>query len=191
MLDPEQNGTFTDHYLEIPYDLSNVMFVATANVIDTIPAPLRDRMEIIEIASYTRREKLAIARRHLLPKQLREHGVSADKVDITDEALTLLIEGYTREAGVRALEKAIASVVRGIVVRFAELGEVPTVVRTADDLRGISRTRPPRRDRRTHRDDRRGDRPCLDAGRGHILFVEATRMPGRASLPSPASWATS
>jgi ATP-dependent Lon protease len=120
VLDPEQNDSFTDHYLEIPYDLSNVMFITTANVGDTIPAPLRDRMEIIEIASYTRNEKLAIARRHLVPKQLAEHGIPAEKLEITDEALVILIERYTREAGVRSLEKSIAAVVRGVAVRFAE-----------------------------------------------------------------------
>jgi ATP-dependent Lon protease len=183
VLDPEQNATFTDHYLEIPYDLSNVMFVATANVLDTIPAPLRDRMEIIEIASYTRREKLAIARSHLLPKQLREHGVSADKLDVADEALMLLIEGYTREAGVRALEKAIAAVVRGVVVRFAETGEVPTVVRTADDLRAF--LGPARHDdpiaERTETAGVATGLGWTPVG-GQILFVEASRMPGSGKL---------
>src|SRR5580704_3232941 len=101
VLDPEQNNTFADHYLEIHYDLSNVMFVATANIADPIPAPLRDRMEILEIPGYTRREKLAIARRHLIPKQLEEHGITKEQLDITDAALSLLIEQYTREAGVR------------------------------------------------------------------------------------------
>ena len=86
VLDPEQNNTFADHYLEIPYDLSNVMFVATANIADPIPAPLRDRMEILEIPGYTRREKLAIARRHLIPKQLEEHGITKEQLDITDKA---------------------------------------------------------------------------------------------------------
>ena len=86
VLDPEQNNTFADHYLEIPYDLSNVMFVATANIADPIPAPLRDRMEILEIPGYTRREKLAIARQHLIPKQLEEHGITKEQLDITDKA---------------------------------------------------------------------------------------------------------
>ena len=101
VLDPEQNNTFADHYLEIPYDLSNVMFVATANVADPIPPPLRDRMEILEIPGYTRSEKLAIARQHLIPKQLEEHGLTKEQLDITDAAVDAIIDHYTREAGVR------------------------------------------------------------------------------------------
>src|SRR5213596_1873247 len=112
VLDPEQNNTFTDHYLEIPYDLSEVMFVATANIADPIPPPLRDRMEILELPGYTRKEKLAIARQHLIPKQLEEHGITTDRLTITDEAVEELIEHYTREAGVRSLERTIASVIR-------------------------------------------------------------------------------
>jgi ATP-dependent Lon protease len=133
VLDPEQNDTFADHYLEIPYDLSKVVFVATANVGDTIPAALRDRMEIIEIPGYTRAEKLSIARRHLVPKQLREHGMTAEQIDVTDEALETVIDRYTREAGVRSLERHIAAIVRAVVVQAAE-GKVdadaPVVVRT-------------------------------------------------------------
>jgi len=113
------------------------VFVATANVGDTIPAPLRDRMEIIEIPSYTRREKLAIARRHLVPKQLSEHGISPETLDITDEALSVLIERYSREAGVRTLEKNIAAIVRGVAVRLAERAEGPTVVRSEEDVRAF------------------------------------------------------
>src|SRR5438105_7112885 len=101
VLDPEQNNTFADHYLEIPYDLSNVMFVATANVADPIPAPLRDRMEILEIPGYTRREKMAIARQHLIPKQIEEHGITPQQLEITDAAVEIVIDAYTREAGVR------------------------------------------------------------------------------------------
>ncbi|MGB5265401.1 MAG: endopeptidase La, partial [Polyangiales bacterium] len=113
VLDPEQNDTFSDHYLEIPYDLSKVMFIATGNVGDTIPAPLRDRMEIIEIPSYTRREKADIARVHLVPKQLEEHGIKAEQVTLQDGAIESIIDHYTREAGVRNLERQIASVIRG------------------------------------------------------------------------------
>src|SRR5438105_405664 len=101
VLDPEQNNTFADHYLEIPYDLSNVMFVATANIADPIPAPLRDRMEILEIPGYTRREKMAIARQHLIPKQIEEHGITPQQLEITDAAVEIVIDAYTREAGVR------------------------------------------------------------------------------------------
>src|SRR5258708_29136906 len=123
------NSAVLDHFREIHYERSSVMFIATANVGDTIPAPLRDRMEIIEIPSYTRNEKLAIARRHLVPKQLSEHGLSAEKLDITDEALTLLIERYTSEAGVRSLEKCNAAGARGDADRFDEVHEDTTSIR--------------------------------------------------------------
>jgi ATP-dependent Lon protease len=183
VLDPEQNYSFSDHYLEIPYDLSNVMFIATANVGDTIPAPLRDRMEIIEIPSYTRSEKLAIARRHLVPKQLSEHGLSAEKLDITDEALTLLIERYTSEAGVRSLEKCIAAVTRGVAVRFAEGREEATTIRSEEDVRAF--LGPARHDDSIAE---RTEEPGVATGLawtpvgGKILFVEATRMPGTGKL---------
>jgi ATP-dependent Lon protease len=183
VLDPEQNDSFADHYLEIPYDLSNVMFITTANVGDTIPAPLRDRMEIIEIPSYTRNEKLAIARRHLVPKQLTEHGSPSEKLDITDEALVILIEHYTREAGVRSLEKSIAAVVRGVAVRFAEGSEQATVVRTEEDIRGF--LGPARHEEQLAE---RIDVPGIATGLawtpvgGKVLFVEATRMPGTGKL---------
>ncbi len=135
VLDPEQNNTFADHYLEIPYDLSNVMFVATANVADPIPPPLRDRMEILEIPGYTRREKLAIAREHLIPKQLEEHGLTSERLSITDEAVEELIEHYTREAGVRSLERTVASVIRGVAVKVAEGDKTNFVIKTEEDLR--------------------------------------------------------
>src|SRR5687767_8470656 len=134
VLDPEQNNTFADHYLEIPYDLSHVMFVATANIADPIPAPLRDRMEILEIPGYTRKEKLAIARRHLLPKQLSEHGLTTEQLELTDQALEEIIDHYTREAGVRSLERQIAGVIRGVAVKVAE-GEIQKrKVDNEDDL---------------------------------------------------------
>ena len=107
VLDPEQNNTFADHYLEIPFDLSKVMFVATANVADPIPPPLRDRMEILELPGYTRNEKLAIARQHLVPKQIEEHGITKEQLEIADAAVDEIIDHYTREAGVRTLERQI------------------------------------------------------------------------------------
>ena len=112
VLDPEQNSTFTDHYLEIPTDLSDVLFITTANTTDTIPAPLLDRMEVIELSSYTREEKFNIAKKHLLPKQLKKHGETRRTVKINDKALYAMIDGYTKEAGVRGLEKKIAAVCR-------------------------------------------------------------------------------
>jgi ATP-dependent Lon protease len=184
VLDPEQNHTFADHYLEIPYDLSKVVFVATANVGDTIPAPLRDRMEIIEIPGYTRAEKLSIARRHLVPKQLREHGMTAEQIDVTDEALETVIDRYTREAGVRSLERQIAAIVRAVVVQVAE-GKVegPVVVRTEEDLR---RSLGPAKF--TSEVAERTEDPGVATGLawtpvgGAILFVEATKMPGKGRI---------
>jgi ATP-dependent Lon protease len=184
VLDPEQNNTFADHYLEIPYDLSSVVFVATANVGDTIPAPLRDRMEIIEIPGYTRSEKLAIAKRHLLPKQLREHGLTTAQIEVTDEALELVIEKYTREAGVRSLERQIAAIARGVVIKVAEGSVTETiVVRTEDDVRAY--LGPVRYTSEVA--ERTGDAGVATGLAwspvgGSILFVEATRMPGKGKL---------
>src|SRR5271155_2919168 len=135
VLDPEQNNTFADHYLEIPYDLSNVMFIATANIADPIPAPLRDRMEILEIPGYTRREKLAIARQHLIPKQLEEHGITKEQLDITDTAVDVIIDHYTREAGVRTLERQVAGVIRGVAVKIAEGDLTPRKIDDEDQIR--------------------------------------------------------
>ncbi len=120
VLDPEQNVSFRDRYLESPYDLSKVMFITTANSLDTIPGPLRDRMEIIELSGYTMEEKTEIANRYLLPKQLKANGLTTEKLRITEEGLRMLIEGYTREAGVRTLERTVGSVCRKIAVRYAE-----------------------------------------------------------------------
>jgi len=120
VLDPQQNNSFRDHYLDVPFDLSNVFFITTANRLDTIPAPLRDRMEIIELGGYTEEEKLEIAKRHLVPRQIEEHGLKPSKFSITDKALQFLIRHYTREAGVRNLEREIGSVVRKATLRFAE-----------------------------------------------------------------------
>lgn len=119
VLDPEQNNSFSDHYLELEYDLSNVMFIATANSLGTIPHALRDRMEIIEINGYTQEEKLAIAKQYLVPRRLEDNGVKADQCEVTDDALNLIIDGYTRESGVRQLERTIGSVVRGVAKKVA------------------------------------------------------------------------
>ena len=120
VLDPEQNNTFRDHYLDVAFDLSKVMFIATANLLDTITAPLRDRMEILELSGYTDEEKQAIAQRFLIPKQVKAHGLADVELDWTAEGLTFLIQNYTREAGVRTLEREIATVARKIATRTAE-----------------------------------------------------------------------
>ena len=125
VLDPEQNSTFRDRYLEVPYDLSKVLFITTANTLDTIPAPLRDRMEIIELSGYTLEEKKEIAKRYLIPKQLEANGLSAENAEFTDDGITALIEGYTMEAGVRTLERTAGTVCRKIAVRYADDRSMP------------------------------------------------------------------
>ncbi len=183
VLDPEQNNAFADHYLEIPYDLSSVMFVATANIADPIPPPLRDRMEILEIPGYTRREKLAIARQHLIPKQLEEHGLKKEQLQITDDAVEEIIEHYTREAGVRSLERTVASVIRGVAVKVAEGDDQPRKVATEDDLREYLGPI-----KYTSEVAERTEETGVVTGLawtsvgGEILFVECTRMYGTGKL---------
>lgn len=123
VLDPEQNNSFSDHYLNVPVDLSNVLFIATANSLDTIPEPLLDRMEVIELHGYTFEEKLHIAKTHLLPKQIYAHGLQLNNIKLPDEAILYIAENYTRESGVRNLERTLASVIRAKCVELAELRE--------------------------------------------------------------------
>ncbi len=183
VLDPEQNNSFADHYLEIPYDLSHVMFVATANVPDPIPPPLRDRMEILELPGYTRREKMAIARRHLIPKQLDEHGLTEAQIKITDAGIEEIIDHWTREAGVRSLERSIASVIRGVAVKVAEGDDQARVVETEDELREYLGPI-----RFTSEVAERTEETGVATGLawtsvgGEILFIEATKMYGTGKL---------
>jgi len=136
VLDPEQNSTFRDNYLAVPYDLSRVLFITTANVLDTVPGPLRDRMEIVQLPGYTQEEKLEIARRYLVKRQLEENGLAAEQFDISDGALSAIIRDYTREAGVRALERQIGAVCRRIAVKIAE-GELSRAHIEEGDLKDI------------------------------------------------------
>ncbi|MEM7483090.1 MAG: endopeptidase La [Acidobacteriota bacterium] len=148
VLDPEQNDAFVDHYLDVEYDLSKVMFIATANVSHPIPAPLLDRMEVIQLSGYTLNEKLAIAKQFLVPKQLEAHGLSADQVTFEDEALRVLSEGYTREAGVRNLEREIGSVCRKLARRVVQEGEeleMEVAPETIGELLGKPKHRPRRK----------------------------------------------
>src|SRR6202023_1622809 len=136
ILDPEQNNTFTDHYLDLPFDLSKVFFIATANQLGPIPAPLRDRMEVIALAGYSDREKLQIARRYLVPRQIRENGLTPEQLEITDEAIKLIATRYTREAGVRQLERTIGRLGRKVALRIAQ-GETQKITVDAVHIRAF------------------------------------------------------
>src|SRR5579862_2898674 len=181
VLDPEQNYAFRDHYLDVPYDLSKVLFVATANWLDPIPEPLRDRMEIIELAGYTEVEKVHIANKYLIPKQAKEHGLKVDEhISFTDDGLREIIHSYTREAGVRNLEREIATVTRKQARRLAE-GKTDKMVVTPEVVRetlGVPRFRAEREV------EDRVKQPGVSVGLvwtpagGDIVFIEATRMRG-------------
>lgn len=180
VLDPAQNHTFVDTYLGVPFDLSRVLFICTANTVETIPSPLLDRMEILSLSGYTELEKLHIARRYLLPKQLRANGLKPEELAITDAALQRIIREYTREAGVRSLEREIGAVVRKVARQIAE-GKVTATTVEAEQLPDYLR-RPRFLDEVVERIDRPGIATGLawtPAG-GDVLFVEATMMPARA-----------
>ena len=184
VLDPEQNNSFRDHYLEVTYDLSKVMFITTANVLDTVLPPLRDRMEILELAGYTEEEKLEIAKRHLLPKQMAEHGLELKKhITWTDEAVWEIIRGYTREAGVRNLEREIATVCRKAIRQFAEGRTKPVKVniKAVRDYLGAPRYLGEEIKDRTSEPGVAIGLAVTPVG-GEVLFVEATRMIGGKSL---------
>ncbi len=182
ILDPEQNREFSDHYLEVPFDLSEVMFICTANVIDTIPLPLRDRMEIINFAGYIEDEKFNIARRYLWPKQLGINGLEGRNIKIEDEAIREVIRRYTKEAGVRELERSLASVCRKIARMVAEKKKSPKVIKVSDLKKLMG---PPK-----FRSEILGEKDevgmstglAVTATGGEILFVEVSLMPGRGRL---------
>jgi ATP-dependent Lon protease len=182
VLDPEQNNTFRDNYLGVPFDLSKVLFIGTANVLDSIPGPLRDRMEIIELAGYTEEEKLQIARRHLLTRQLAANGLKADQVQLSEEALRRVIVDYTREAGVRGLERQIGALLRNAAVSIAS-GRATHVSIDAGDVQGILGA--PRYESeialRTSVPGVATGLAWTPAG-GDILFIESSRVRGRGKL---------
>ena len=183
VLDPEQNHSFRDHYLDLPFDLSNVMFVTTANTLDMVPGPLRDRMEVIPLAGYTEAEKLEIAKRYLVPRQIERNGLTPSRISFTDPALRTIISDYTREAGVRQLEREIGTVCRKVARQVAE-GKLkrkltitePRVRELLGKRRFFSEAR------------RRTSRPGVATGLawtpvgGEVLFIEATAMPGKGRL---------
>jgi len=182
VLDPEQNSTFRDNYLGVPFDLSRVMFITTANVLDTVPGPLRDRMEVIDLPGYVEDEKFEIARRYLVDRQLKANGLSGEQAEVTDAAVRAIIRDYTREAGVRQLEREIGAVLRSAAMRVAE-GTAPHVRIETGDLAEI--LGPPRFEGEVAM---RTSVPGVATGLawtpvgGDILFVEATRIPGDGRL---------
>lgn len=182
VLDPEQNHSFRDHYLNLPFDLSNVMFIATANLVDPIPMALRDRMEIITLSGYTQEEKVEICHRFLIPKQLEENGVSKEHVSMNDEALHMLIEQYTKEAGLRNLERELASIFRKAAKKVAEGSKDKTKVRMDNlhKLLGPPKFIPEGEQEKNEVGVATG--LAWTATGGEILFVEATLMRGRGTL---------
>ncbi|MFQ5515717.1 MAG: endopeptidase La [Myxococcota bacterium] len=182
VLDPEQNHAFSDHYLEVPFDLSRVLFIATANLLEPIPPALRDRMEVIELPGYTEEEKLEIAERYLWPRQLERNGLADRPLEIDEKALQEVIRGYTREAGLRGLERELGKIARKLARRLVEEGEIPErlTIASLHPLLGPPRYEPEVAGRVQIPGVAVG--LAVTAAGGEILFVEATRMPGHGEL---------
>ena len=183
VLDPEQNATFRDHYLDLPYDLSHVFFITTANELERVPGPLRDRMEVIQLSGYTQEEKLQIAKRYLVPRQIERNGLTPQRIEFSDEALLLVIDGYTREAGVRNLEREIGAVCRKVAREWAEgtrKRKLNVRPKNVTDMLG--------RRRHFRESLRRTQIPGVATGLawtpvgGEVLFVEATAFPGDGKM---------
>jgi len=184
VLDPEQNNSFKDHYIDLPFDLSEVLFITTANILDTVPPALKDRMEVIRLAGYTEEDKLHIARRHIIPKQLENHGLTAEQVAFGDEALVKLIREYTREAGLRNLEREVASIIRKVARKKAE-GLTDTVAVTPERVEEFLGAPYFMRDEEM---DERSQIPGVATGLswtaagGEVLYIEASQMFGKKGL---------
>ena len=182
VLDPEQNKTFTDHYLELPFDLSEVMFVCTANTLETLSAPLRDRLEIVELSGYTTDEKVHIAKKHLVEKRTKEHGIDASKLTITDDALLAIVRDYTREAGVRQLDREVKKLCRAAALEIARKDDAAIVLDESDLERHLGKSK---------FDSEVAERTSI-AGvatgmawtpfGGSILFIETSKMPGKGHV---------
>jgi ATP-dependent Lon protease len=184
VLDPEQNKTFRDHYLDLPFDLSKVLFICTANTVDTIPPPLLDRMDVIQLSGYTEEEKLGIARKYLLPKQLEAHGLDPDRVTISDNALRTIIREYTREAGLRNLERQIAALLRKAAREIAE-GKTKAKTLRIDERKARSWLGPRRfspEARKRTSDPGVATALAFTPTGGDVLFIEATAYPGKGRL---------
>jgi ATP-dependent Lon protease len=182
VLDPEQNFSFADHYLEIPFDLSKVMFITTANILDTIPGPLRDRMELIELPGYTEDEKLMIAKEHLLGKQLEAHGLTADDLELTDDAIRAIIRSYTRESGVRNIERELAAICRGVAKDIVSGKTGKKIIDSKDIQEYLGPIRFfPEILARTWGPGLATGLAWTPVG-GDILFIESAKMPGKGGL---------
>ncbi|RLC04501.1 MAG: endopeptidase La [Deltaproteobacteria bacterium] len=182
VLDPEQNFSFSDHYLDVPFDLSSVMFITTANILDTVPPALRDRMEVLQLLGYTLDEKTKIANRHLIPRQRREHGLKSDQISFTKGAVKLIATGYTREAGLRNLEREIATICRGVASKIAEGESRPASIKVVNIPKFLGPVR------FTSEIKARISTPGIAMGLawtpfgGELLFIEATAMKGQKGL---------
>jgi ATP-dependent Lon protease len=183
VLDPEQNSSFRDHYLDVPFDLSEVLFITTANVLDPIPPALRDRMEVLEIPGYTEEEKLSIARDHLAAKQIKNHGLTPQQLTLTDDAFRAVIRGYTREAGVRNLDRQVGALCRKAARRRAEGDEQPLTItpKVVEDMLGAPIFMDEEMAERTREPGVAIGLAWTPAG-GDVLFIEASRMAGTGSL---------
>jgi ATP-dependent Lon protease len=183
VLDPEQNNTFRDHYLDVPFDLSEVLFITTANVLDPVPPALRDRMEVLELPGYTEEEKLQISQEHLVDKQVKNHGLTPEQLSFTEAALRVVIRGYTREAGVRNLEREIGALCRKVARRRAEGDETPVSItpEIVASLLGAPRHLDEEVEERTRKPGVAIGLAWTPTG-GEVLFVEATRMAGTGTL---------
>jgi ATP-dependent Lon protease len=182
VLDPAQNDHFRDHYLDLPFDLSRVLFICTANQTETIPPPLLDRMDVIRLSGYTEQEKLMIARRYLVPKQLEAHGLPANRVEIEDDAMRLVIREYTREAGLRNLEREIAALFRKTARRIAEGNDEPIRIDSALVREWLGPRRFPGEVRKRTADPGVATGLAVTAVGGDVLFIEATAYPGEGRL---------
>ncbi len=182
VLDPEQNFSFSDHYLDVPFDLSGVMFITTANILDTIPPALRDRMEVLQLLGYTLDEKLKIANRHLIPRQRKAHGLKSDQISFTKGAVRQIVAGYTREAGLRNLEREIATICRGVASKVAEEEIQSASIKVVNISKFLGPVR------FTSEVKARISTPGIAMGLawtpfgGELLFIEATAMKGQKGL---------
>src|SRR5206468_8906508 len=182
VLDPEQNNTFRDHYLDLPYDLSKVLFICTANQLETIPGPLLDRMDVIHLSGYTDEEKFGIARKYLVPKQLEAHGLDPEQVSITDKALKLVAREYTREAGVRNLERRIADLCRKAARKVADGHEAKIRIDEAKVREWLGPRKFSGEARRRTADAGVATGLAYTAAGGDVLFIEAQAYTGKGKL---------